>query len=484
MTLLLTVRQKLLGMAAFLASLQEKKEKETWENFIEILKSKVSPMVHTWINCLEPAGDLLEGKEDEIFLIKSNQSFGIQVLQQKHLKEVEQALFEATNIKRTPRFILDETIKPKKKTKQTKEEKEHIEIAQKMENLAQMHSFCGLNLKYTFENFVEGENSRFAYKIAQIIAENPGQKYNPLFISGSVGLGKTHLMQAIGHKILKNFPNLKIRYTKAEEFGNKLIESLNTCKNTSDLNEKMKKFRDLHRNVDVLLIDDIQWIDGKKRTEEEIFNTFDALYHAGKQIVFASDRPLSAFELIPDRLRSRFEWGIEANIKIPDLETRIEIVKHHAALSNYPISDEVALFLAKEFNTNIRELEGAYNKVSARASIEGVELNVELAKEYLDFNSKKKKITLENILDTCAKYFSVEKDDILSTARAKEIVNARKYAIYLSRELLDLSYPMLAKEFRKNHTTIMYQYDKLKDDIKTNKAMQIISDELTELIKK
>ena len=226
-------------------------------------------MVHTWINCLEPVGSLLEENDNEIFLIKSNQSFGIQVLQQKHLKEVEQALFEATNIKKIPRFILDETIKPKKKTKQTKEEKEHKEIAQKMENLAQMHSFCGLNLKYTFENFVEGENSRFAYKIAQIIAENPGQKYNPLFISGTVGLGKTHLMQAIGHKILKNFPNLKIRYTKAEEFGNKLIESLNTCKNTSDLNEKMKKFRDLHRNVDVLLIDDIQWIDGKKRTEEE-----------------------------------------------------------------------------------------------------------------------------------------------------------------------------------------------------------------------
>lgn len=464
--------------------MQQKKETESWNEFLNILEQTLPGFVRPWIVSLSPALPLFEKSENEIFLIKSSQSFGIQVLQQKHLKEIEDALFQVTGLKRAVRFVLDENAKTKKHKKKTADEKLHIETAQKMENLAQMHSFCGLNLKYTFDNFVEGENSKFAYKIAQQIAQNPGTKYNPLFISGSVGLGKTHLMQAIGHKILKNFPNLKIRYTKAEEFGNKLIESLNTCKNSLDLNEKMKKFRDMHRNVDVLLIDDVQWIDGKKRTEEEIFNTFDALYHAGKQIVFASDRPLSAFELIPDRLRSRFEWGIEASISIPDLETRMEIVKRHAILSNYPITDEVALFLAKEFNTNIRELEGAYNKASALASIEGVDLTVESAKEFLKLNEKKKKITIEKILDTCARYFCIDKEEILSTARAKEVVNARKYAIYLSRELLDLSYPVLAKEFRKNHTTIMYQHEKLKKDIETNKAMQIVTEELSELIKK
>ncbi|MBQ8476479.1 chromosomal replication initiator protein DnaA [bacterium] len=373
-------------------------------------------------------------------------------------------------------------ISKRKKTPKIKE-KAHIETAQKMENLAQMHSFCGLNLKYTFENFIEGENSRFAYRIAKIIAENPGaKKYNPLFISGDVGLGKTHLMQAIGHKILRNFPNLKIRYTKAEEFGNKLIESLNSNKSMLDLNEKMKKFRDMYRNVDVLLIDDIQWIEGKKRTQEEIFNTFDALYYAGKQIVLASDRPLSAYELIPDRLKSRFEWGIEAEIKVPDLETRTKIISHHAKISDFPISDEVAEFLAKEFSTNIRELEGAYNKASAMASVDNVELTIENTKEYLNLNSKKKKITIDKILDTTAQYFSIEKEDILSSARAKEIVNARKYAIYLAREVLDVSYPNLAAAFNKNHTTIIYQYDKMKKDIKTSKAMQIVVDEIRELI--
>ena len=188
--------------------------------------------------------------------------------------------------------------------------------------------------------------------------------------------------------------------------------------------------------------------------------------------------------MIPDRLRSRFEWGIEANIKIPDLETRMEIVKRHAVLSNFPILDEVALFLAREFSTNIRELEGAYNKASARASIEGVELSVENVVEFLDLKNKKKKITVSDILKICARYFCVDEDEILSTARAKEVVNARKYAIYLSREMLDLSYPNLAKEFRKNHTTIMYQHEKLKKDIQSNKAMRIITDELKELLNK
>ena len=466
-------------------TLKTKKEQETWENFVKTLKVNLPVPSHTWVDALAPAVPIFENT-DEIFLIKSNQTFGIDYLQKKHLKQIEESFFEATNLKRPVRFVHDATLKIKKKQpKQTTEEKQHEQTAIKMENLAQMYSFCGLNLKYTFENFIVGENSKFAYKIAQMITEKPGQaKYNPFFISGSVGLGKTHLMQAIGHKILRNFPNLKIRYTKAEDFGNKLIETLTTCKNPTDLNEKMRKFRDMHRNVDVLLIDDIQWIEGKKRTEEEIFNTFDALYHAGKQIVFASDRPLSAFELIPDRLRSRFEWGIEANIKIPDLQTRIEIVKNYAKMSDFPVSDEVAALLAKEFDTNIRELEGAYNRASALASIDGVELDIENTKEYLKLSERKKRYNMKDILGICAKYFSVDIDDILSTARAKEVVNARKYAIYFARELMELSYPELAREFKKNHTTIMYQHDKLKSQIKTNRAMQIIVDEISELLKK
>lgn len=457
-------------------------DKQAWESFIEILKNKLPGFVEPWVISLEPALPLFEESENGIFLVKSSQSFGIQVLNQKYLKEVEQSLFEVTNLKRSVRFVLDETVK-KKKLKITKAEKENAQTIKKMENIAQMYSFSGLNIKYTFENFVEGENSKFAYNIAKMIAKAPGQKYNPLFISGSVGLGKTHLMQAIGHSILKDFPNLKVRYTKAEEFGNKLIEALKGCKDTSDLNEKMKKFRQMYRTADVLLIDDIQWIEGKKRTEEEIFYTFDALYQMGHQIVFTSDRPISAFELLPDRLKSRFEWGIETNIKVPDIETRTKIVKNYANLSSFPISDEVALFLAETFDTNVRELEGAYNKASAMASIDGVELTIENTKQYLELDKRKKTITVNDIIDVCSKYFSIQKQDIISNLRSKEIINARKFAIFLSRQLLDLSYPVLAKEFKKKHTTIIYQYEKLKKDIETNKAYSITLEEIKLLLK-
>ena len=448
-----------------------------WHDFTKILEDKLGGFASPWIESLEPASPLFEETENGIFLIKSSKSFAIQYLQTKHTKDIENALKEFSGLDRAVRFVFDENVKKKKITK-SKDEK-IVKTAQKLENLAQMHSFCGLNLKYTFDNFVEGENSRLAYNVAKTIADNPGQKYNPFFITGSVGLGKTHLMQAIGHKILKNFPNLKIRYTKAEEFGNKLVESLMIHKSQLDLNEQMKKFRDMYRNVDVLLIDDIQWIDGKKRTQEEIFHLFDVLHYAGKQMVFAADRPLNEFCQITDRLKSRFQWGIEAVIDVPNLEVREKIVKHYAKTSNFPISDEVANFLASEFSSNIRELEGAYNKASAMASIDGVELDIYNVRKYLKIDETTKKRTIKDIIDACAKYFSVEYDDILSSARAKEIVNARKYAIYLAREILNLSYPILAKEFKKkNHTTIMYQIERLKKEISTNKAMQNTLDEI------
>ncbi len=466
-------------------NLDEVDIKKTWDMALDILKKDIAPSTfEPWITPLVPACKKDVQYKNNIFVLKSHQAFGVSHLNQKFLPDIEEAIREALkkNVKVEIVFAPEDIKKVQKK--KDKEQEIALREAQ-LENLKQMQSFSSLNLKYTFENFVEGENSRFAYQVAKMIAENPGQrKFNPLFISGSVGLGKTHLMQAIGYKILKNFPNLKVRYTKAEEFGNKLIEVLTTNKSSVDLNEKMKKFRDMHRNIDVLLIDDIQWIEGKKRTQDEIFNTFDALHQAGKQVVFASDRPLSAFELIPDRIKSRFEWGIEATITVPDLETRAKIVSRHAKASDYPISDEVALFLAQEFSTNVRELEGAYNKASTMAMLDNVDLTVENAKIYLNLDKRKKKITVNNIIENVAKYFSIDKEDILSTARAKEIVNARKYAIYLSREMLDLSYPALAIEFKKNHSTILFQFEKMKKEISTSKAMKIIVDEIKSLINK
>jgi len=452
----------------------KQQELELWQKIIEEIKVNIPESSHMWLNNLEPALGLFEEPSNGIFLLKSNQSFGIQVLQQKFLPEIEEAIQKHTKLKRAIRIVLDEDYKPSKK-KQPKQTKEHALVQEQIDNLKQMHSFCGLNLKYTFDNFVCGENSNFAYNVAKMVAQAPGQKYNPLFINGNVGLGKTHLMQAIGHDILKNFPNLKVKYAKVEDITNQITESAIVI---SERNSKMKKFRDQYRNVDVLLLDDIQFAEGKKRTEEEIFEIFDTLFHAGKQIVFASDRPPSSLTCTPERLKSRYEWGLNVEISAPDLNTRFEIIKKHAIRSNFEISDEVAMLLAKNFDKNVRELEGAYNKVSAYASIQGVEATVELATKILNLGAVKKQITIDSIIEKTAQFFSIKKEDILSSARAKEIANARKYAMYLSREITQLSLPEIGTAFGKNHTTVLYNWESVKKEVGLNKN---IEDKLTEL---
>ena len=278
-----------------------------WEEAKGILKEKIpNSTFEPWVLPITPAKENEEYFKKDHLVLKSDQSFGVSFLNQKYLSEIQSAinLVCGENLPVNLIFVPSNVKKaPKKKEKPS----EHIVLMkEQIDNLKQMQSFCALNLKYTFENFVVGENSLVAYNAAKQVSEAPGQKFNPLFISGSVGIGKTHLMQAIGHSILKNFPDLRVKYAKAEEFTNQLVES---CLNRQESTQKMKKFRDKYRNVDVLLLDDIQFAEGKKRTEEEIFHTFDALFHSGKQIVFASDRPISSFKNTPDRLKSRYECG-------------------------------------------------------------------------------------------------------------------------------------------------------------------------------
>lgn len=443
---------------------------EIWERAKDILKEKIpNSTFEPWIMPVIPAKEGEDCYKKDCIVLKSDKSFGVSFLNQKYFNEIQNAINSVCGANLPVNIIFmpsDVKKAPKKKEKPA----EHIVLMkEQIDNLKQMHSFCALNLKYTFENFVVGENSLVAYNAAKQVSEAPGQKFNPLFISGSVGIGKTHLMQAIGHSILKNFPDLKVKYAKTEEFTNQLVDS---CQKGQESYQKMKKFRDRYRNVDVLLLDDIQFAEGKKRTEEEIFNTFDALFHLGKQIVFASDRPISSFKNTPDRLKSRYEWGLSVDILVPDFKTRVEIIEKHALRSNFEITREVAEFLAETFDNNVRELEGAYNKVSAYASIKGVELTVESAKEILGIGENSKKITPEIIIEGCAKYYNVTTKDILSTARAKEIKEARQSAIYLTRELLNLSFPAIGEIFNKNHTTILYSYEKLKKELDFNKALQ------------
>lgn len=443
--------------------------KSAWAMALKILKENMSPSTFTpWVEPLVPAVKGDEQYKENAFVLKSHHAFGVSHLKKNFLSEIQKTIDEIIPSKPSVEivFVPNDVKKPSKKKKQP----EHISLMQEqIDNLKQMQSFCALNLKYTFENFVNGENSNVAYNAAKMVADAPGQKFNPLFVTGTTGLGKTHLMQAIGHQILKNFPSLKVKYVKAEEFTNRLVES---CRNGLDSFSTMKKFRDQYRNVDVLLLDDIQFAEGKKRTEEEIFHTFDALFNQGKQIVFASDKPIEDFEKTPDRLKGRYEWGLSVEIKPPSLDTRYEIIKKHSVRSNFEISDEVAMLLAKHYSKNIRELEGAYNKVSAYASIQGIELNVQNTKEILGLNDKKSLITVDGIINECAKFYNIQPDFIKGSQRSSEIKEARQIAIYLSREILDLSFPSLAKSFNKNHTTIMYSHDKIQKDIITNKELK------------
>lgn len=458
-----------------------KAEEALWEKVLGILEKKVAQTTfNPWMLSLKPTQPLNEPAESGILILSSDQAFGIQVLQKKYLGDISDAIFEVSGIRHQIELIFEPSdVKKTKKREKVEKNEQAVLMEKQIEQLKQMHSFCGLNLKYTFDNFVVGENSKFAYTAARAVAEAPGQKYNPLFIYGSVGIGKTHLMQAIGHYIMTNFSNLKIKYTKAEEFMNQLIDCL---KMGGDTNARMKKFREMYRNVDVLLIDDIQFIEGKKRTEEEIFNTFDTLFHAGKQIVFASDRPISAFSQTPERLKSRYEWGLSVDIIPPDYETRVAIIEKHAERSGYNISREVSEFLADAYDKNVRELEGAYNRVSAWASIKDEVLTVEKVKEILGCSIKTKKITPKDIIEAAAKHFELEAKEITGSGRSKEISTARQVAIYLSREITELSFPALARDFKKNHTTILYCWEKVKKELKTNAALEVQVKEVKKLL--
>ncbi len=450
---------------------------EKWQEVLNILSSKIPESSYApWVSTLRATEDF---ENTEKITLKSNQAFGIQIIKQKYLKDIEGAIFEVLGTKPVIDIIFEADNTKKAKKTQQKQSPEISQMKEQIENLKQMHSFCGLNLKYTFENFVVGENAKLAYNVARAVSDAPGQKYNPLFIYGAIGIGKTHLMQAIGHNVLKNFPEMKIKYTKAEEFMNQLIDSIRS----TDTASKMRKFRDIYRNVDLLLIDDIQFVEGKKATEDEIFNTFDALFHAGKQIVFASDRPPSAFSHTPDRLKSRYEWGLCVDILPPDFETRVAIIENYAKRSNFEIPREVSSFLAEIYDKNVRELEGAYNKVSAYASINGEKPTVELAKRVLDWQNYKKKVTVEGVIEKCAQYFDVEEDDIKGLSRSKEIAHIRQITMYLAKDMTNSSLPSVALDFNKNHTTVLYAYEKVKEQLKTDKDLQKQIDEIKKFIK-
>ena len=321
-----------------------------------------------------------------------------------------------------------------------------------------------LNPKYTFDTFVIGSNNRFAHAASVAVAESPGKEYNPLFLYGGVGLGKTHLMHSVAHYILQKDPTKKVLYVTSEVFTNELIDSIRNGNNTS-----MTKFREKYRNIDVLLIDDVQFIIGKESTQEEFFHTFNALHSANKQIIISSDRPPKDMETLEARLQSRFEWGLIADISSPDYETRMAILRKKEELDGYNIDDEVIRYIATNIKSNIRELEGALNKLVALSNLEKREINIPMAEEVLkDIISpnSKREVTPQVILDVVAEHYGVSSSDIIGSKRNSEIVVPRQIVMYLCREITDTSYKAIGILLgNRDHSTIISGDSKVRDKL-------------------
>ncbi len=334
-----------------------------------------------------------------------------------------------------------------------------------------------LNPKYTFENFVVGPSNRFAHAASLAVAESPAQAYNPLFLYGGVGLGKTHLMQAIGHYLLTHKPKISTFYISSERFTNQLINAIQ--------NRTTLEFREKYRNVDVLLVDDIHFIAGKESTQEEFFHTFNTLHDAHKQIVISSDRPPKEIPTLEERLVSRFEWGLITDLQPPDFETRIAILRKKAEKEVIFVPEDVTYFIAEKIKSNIRELEGALIRVVAYALLVGKEITLNLTREILKetlLAEEEKRITIDLIQKKVAESFDIRLSDMKTKKRTKAIAFPRQVAMYLSRELTDFSLPEIGEAFGgKDHTTVMYACEKIsqllkKDENKRNKINKILSD--------
>lgn len=339
------------------------------------------------------------------------------------------------------------------------------------------YSNQSLNPKYTFDTFVVGNNNRFAHAAALAVGDNPAKTYNPLFIYGGVGLGKTHLMQAIGNRILHNNRTMNIVYVTSEKFTNQLINSIRDGKNDP--------FRNKYRNADALLIDDIQFIAKKERVQEEFFHTFNTLYENGKQIIISSDKPPRDIPFLEDRLKSRFEWGLLADISCPDYETRVAILRKKALDESIIIDDSILANIATKIDSNIRELEGVFNKIVARASLTHSPITIELAENIInEFISKREKvISSEFIQETVAKYFSIDKKELAGEKRSNDIAFPRQIAMYLCREVANMSFPQIGIDFgKRDHSTVMHAYKKIDKEIKEKTNTKLIVESVKNII--
>lgn len=439
---------------------------ELWKHSLSILEKKISkPSFETWLKSTK-AYSL---KKDTLTVIAPNE-FARDWLEERYSDVIGEVLYETTGEQLEVKFIIPHNQKeedydlpaPAKKVRRSDDDQH--EIPQTL-----------LIPKYTFDTFVIGSGNRFAHAASLAVAEAPAKAYNPLFIYGGVGLGKTHLMHAIGHYVLEHNPSAKVVYLSSEKFTNEFINSIR--------DNRAEDFRNKYRNVDVLLIDDIQFLAGKESTQEEFFHTFNALHEESKQIVISSDRPPKEIPTLEDRLRSRFEWGLITDITPPDLETRIAILRKKAKAERLDISNEVMIYIANQIDSNIRELEGALIRVVAYSSLINKDINADLAAEALKDiipNSKPKIIAISDIQRTVGEYFNVKLDDFKAKKRTKSVAFPRQIAMYLSRELTDSSLPKIGEEFGgRDHTTVIHAHEKISKLLQVDSQLQDHIKEIT-----
>ena len=436
--------------------MSDQKMDNMWKKIMDLVKQRISPSsLETWVNECSP----LAIADQKLYVEVTENATGDWV-ELRYLP----VLVEALRLVGGPEWEL-RLVYPNEKE----------EVLQSIQEAAAADSLITpLNPKYTFETFVVGNNNRFVHAAAQAVAQSPGHAYNPLFIYGGVGLGKTHLMHAIGHWILEHNSQAKVAYVSSEHFTNQLINAIR--------DQKTDDFRNAYRTVDILLVDDVQFLAGKEQTQEEFFHTFNTLHGASKQIVLTSDRPPKDIATLEDRLRSRFEWGLIADIQPPDFETRIAILKKKANLENMDIPGDVLVYIADQFSSNIRELEGALVKVTAHCALKQTPVTLEEAKQVLAdiLPVQRKTISIDLIQQKVEDYFGVSVSDLKGKKRTREIAHPRQVAMYLCRELTDASLPKIGQEFGgRDHTTVLHAWEKIKAEQEKNETF---SNELKELI--
>lgn len=437
--------------------------KDNWELIKEKLKNDydISPVAFgTWIQPLEIYN--INGNEVIILVTNWNKRFVVEYLTKHYTDLLQITIEEVVHFRCTVKFILpddldnEEIINNKKK------------LAPELDTYYMASLNANLNPKYTFETFVVGPNNKFAHAASLAVADSPAERYNPLFIYGGVGLGKTHLMHSIAHQILRNNPQLRVLYVTSEKFTAELIEAIRSKNNIA--------FKDKYRNIDVLLIDDIQFIIGKESTQEEFFHTFNYLYEKNKQIVISSDRPPKEFNTLEERLSSRFAAGLSVDISTPDYETRMAVLRKKEEMEHYQIDEAILKYIASNVTSNIRELEGALTKVIAYSKLSNCALTMEMAEEALKdviHNDRNRVVTSQLIMEVVADHFGFQTSDLISHKRNKDIAYPRQITMYLCREMTSLSLQQIGKDLgNRDHTTVRHGCEKIAAELKTDVSLK------------